>query len=208
MHHASGSESDLHRRIVDRLGTFWYGTRIINNVERGFYVEGMVELALRERDLGWRLTDTWEAWDIEHEPTCARVEVKQSARVQTWCSGSSAGVRPPTFSIRPCRRWDGEASRWSDEPRQRWADVYVFAWHSESDREVADHSSPSQWEFYVVAERCLPQEPPTESISLNPLRQLVSSDLASRCSYNELAERITCTVGYLDTLKADTAKVG
>ncbi|MCY4085494.1 MAG: hypothetical protein OXG37_01055 [Actinomycetia bacterium] len=190
--------SELQGRIEGRLSERLYGQPIINNVARGLYVECMVELALQERDPAWRLTDAWGGWDLEHCETLARLEVKQSAALQIW---KETVKRSPTFGIPPRKWWWDNASSVSVETRpQRLADVYVFAWHPESGRSRADHREPDQWEFYVVAERDLSQQPLTASISLGPLRRL-----APPCGYNELACKVTDTVSGLPSLKAQTS---
>ena len=182
--------------VEGRLSQRLCGQPIINNVARGLYVECMVELALQDRDPGWRLTDTWDGWDLEHGETLARVEVKQSAVLQTW----KAAKASPTFGIPPRNRWwDNVRSDWVKTRPQRLADVYVFAWHPESDRNRADHREPEQWDFYVVAERDLSQEPLTASISMGPLRRLTSP-----CGYNALPHKVAGTVAGLPALKAQT----
>lgn len=73
---------------------------------------------------------------------------------------------------------------WTKTQRQRHADLYVFAWHPVIDADVADHLHADQWEFFVVAETCLPEQ---NSIGLGPLIQLVEHhDLAEHCGYDEL----------------------
>ena len=71
----------------------------------------------------------------------------------------------------------------------RNAHVYVFAWHGGTG-ETADQREPANWEFYVVAERDLPDQ---KSIGLGPLRRLVSP-----CSFHELGavvERVRKSLG-------------
>lgn len=53
----------------------------------------------------------------------------------------------------------------------RQASIYVFAWHGIVDQ-TADHRDVTQWEFYVLAERDLPNQ---HSIGLMPLRNLSRS---------------------------------
>ena len=185
-------------RVEGRLSERLWGQPIINNVARGLHVECMVELALQDHDPGWRLTDAWAGWDLEHGETLARVEVKQSAALQTW----KAAKPSPTFGIPPRKWWWDNARSVSVETRpQRLADVYVFAWHPESDGNRADHREPEQWDFYVVAERDLSQEPLTASISMGPLRRLTSP-----CGYNALAREVADTLAGLPALKAQTQR--
>ena len=54
----------------------------------------------------------------------------------------------------------------------RPADVYVFAWHGERERGVADHRDSEQWLFFVVPEPELPEG--QKRIGLRGLRNIVS----------------------------------
>ena len=134
-----------------------YDRKIMNNVQRGDYVECMIAAAL---GLNWQLTSEdwdWAAWDCEHTASKARLEIKQSAARQTWDRGSDRSRRNPRFDIRlRTGYWPKDGGPWvTDWARQ--ADVYVFAWHGETD-EHADHRDVAQWRFFVVAERLLPAE--------------------------------------------------
>ena len=172
--------------VMRRVAEHVYDRPLINNVERADYVECLVELIMQSADPRWRLTETWDAWDVEH-PAGARVEVKQSSALQSW-SGPLSGrtEASPRFdiSIRD-RDWLrcalGEYHNFPSEGR-RSADVYVFAWHGEPDKAFADHRTASQWEFLVVAESELPAQ---RSIGLNPLRKL-----ARPCTYRSLAGEV------------------
>ena len=117
--------------IVERFVERVFGQRIVNNVERGFYVECMIELALRARDPDWRLLSTWDAWDVEHAANKARLEIKQSAALNPWTPRTPI-PKPakPVFGIKPVKGYWREKEGWLPlRPPQRLADVYIFAWH-------------------------------------------------------------------------------
>ena len=206
----------LHELTVQRLVQRVYEQRLIGNVERGAYVECMIELALRERHPAWCLTEPWRTWDIEHRRTGARVEVKQSAALQRWdrracpACGSLTEWGPrrpspmPTFSIKPTTGYyTVDAATWIATPPQRQADLYVFAWHPEEDPDIADHRRPDQWKFFVVAERSLPQD--HKGISFNALTRLADVEC---CDYDALAAAVVHVLESLQGLKAQQLATG
>lgn len=145
---------------------------VMNNVCRGDYVECMVVLSLgRGWALTWQRGWEWAPWDCEHD-NGARLEIKQSAARQSWDADQIASRRSPAFDIAPrTGRFSRDGSEWIDAPG-RPADVYVFAWHGERERGVADHRDPQQWQFYVSPERELPDG--QKRIGLRRLREIVS----------------------------------
>lgn len=167
-----------HQLVTQRFVERVYDQRLIGNVERGPYVECLIELALSELRPPWSLTDTWAAWDLEQRAeNGARIEIKQSAALQTWDKPKAERARE--FIIAP--------------PRS--ADLYVMAWHDEADPNIADHRLPEQWRFYVVPEHRLP--PGQKSISLRPLSRLVEA-----CGFDELAETVERALPDAHDLKA------
>lgn len=170
-------------RIIKDLMQRFYERPLINNVHRGDYVECMIALALKP---AWRLTTPWTSWDLVHQKTGARIEVKQSAAQAPWARKWPARGR---FDIRRRKGYYSEDGTWTETPqRKRHACLYVFAWHPGKDAD-ADHRRPDQWEFFVVAETCLPLE--QDSIGLGPLIQIVEGyELAERCSYDELETKV------------------
>ena len=189
--------SDL---VMRRLAEHVYDRPLINNVERADYVECLVELVMKSIDPRWRLTESWDPWDIEHPETGARLEIKQSSALQSWRrpSPNKTGSNP-RFDISPHDSywWEcpgGEFHMLSTE-FQRYADVYVFAWHSETDQAFADHRQAAQWHFFVVDEHELP--PNQKSIGLRPLHSLVEPH-----DYRDLAEKVTYALPDPALLKA------
>ena len=167
-----------HQLVTQRFVERVYNQPLIGNVERGPYVECLIELALSELRPPWSLTDTWAAWDLEQRAERgARIEIKQSAALQNWDTSKSEVA--PKFIIEP--------------PRP--ADLYVMAWHDETDPNIADHRLPEQWRFYVVPEHRLP--PGQKSITLRPL-----SRLAEACGFDDLAETVERAMPDAHDLKA------
>ncbi len=145
----------MHERILDML-IRRYDRPIINNTQRGDYVECMIAFAL---GAGWRLTSEdgwdWAAWDCEHLASGARLEIKQSAARQSWDGESDRPQRKPSFDIAPRNGyWPRQGGRWVADPG-RPADIYVFAWHGEAGQH-ADHRDAAQWRFFVCPESALP----------------------------------------------------
>ena len=184
--------NDLHTRIVAKLLERW-DKPLIDNFARGVYVECMIAFAL---DPKWQLPATaWEAWDLEHPATGARMEVKQSAAQQVMLPGFNEKPAPPSFSIAPKKVIYNPVFKRLNPPR-RTADIYVFAWHPVEGEEAADHRRADQWEFYVVRESDLPDQ---KSISLNPLEKLEQA-----VTYDELAGAVEEARAGLTSLKKDT----
>lgn len=185
-----------HRAILDMLMRP-YDERLIMNIERAAYVECLVTLALGH---GWELTLGWAPWDVQHS-SGARLEVKQGAAFQSWHPDSVAPARVPRFDIAPrTGYWSADhpeskvMESWIASPG-RQADVYVFAWHGERNRNAADHRDASQWRFFVIAERKLPEQ---KSISLNPL-----ADLAEPCGIDGIRQAVENVLPVRSQLKAN-----
>ena len=150
--------------IIENVVNALYRKPLINNAHRADFVAAMIALALGER---WCLLSghwDWAPWDLERDDG-VRLEVKQSVAVLPWNIHDPQDNR--SFDIAPRKGyWDYE-SRWHDG-KARYADIYLFAWHGELDRKVADHRDPAQWRFFVVPEHKLPAQ---KSISLNSLKK-------------------------------------
>ena len=150
-----------------------YERRVMNNVDRGTFFECMVAALLgAEWGLTWILGDDWLPWDIEHAPSQAKIEIKQSAARQSWHPPNMPNARPPRFDIAPRQQYSPKEGRWIDK-RMRAADLYIFGWHPEAREELADHRDPVQWEFIVVPTEKLPVGQKT--IGLTSLRHLGES---------------------------------
>ncbi len=161
----------------------------MTNSWRGDYMECMIALVLGDDwILPWENGEDWASWDIEHR-NGARIEVKQSAARQTWHLDYMAPHRYPNFDIAPrTGYWTERGNRWVDSPG-RSADIYIIAWHDERAVDIANHTDPGQWRFYVVASRDLPENQKT--IGLRTLKKLSDccaiSDLKSQVA-NKLSE--------------------
>ena len=132
-----------------------YDRRVMNNIQRGDYVECVVAALLGCKwTLPWTIGHDWAPWDLEHEDG-TKIEVKQSAARQTWHKRESFEATPPQFDIAPRNGYWDRDGEWKDE-RGRPADIYIFAWHPETRKDVADHRKPEQWEFYVIRSTALP----------------------------------------------------
>ena len=144
--------------IALRLAVRHFDKPIIENSFRSSLVEEMVApfLALD----AWRYVgDGWSGWDFERSDG-ARLEVKQSARHQTWSKLIDVKALSPRFDIAPRTGffYNG-GSRWTSS-KGRPAHIYVFAWNG-SYGEGTDHRDQNQWEFYVVPTSLLPAEQKT-----------------------------------------------
>ena len=183
------TENPLHDQVVDFLMNRFYGKSLINNVYRGDYVEGLIYFALRDRR--WNLLHPWAGWDLEREDG-VRVEVKNSAGWQTWSHCPQYGAtKNPEFSVAPKKSYylssDVCAKSKSADPPARSADLYIFAWHPKTDRDIADHRRAEQWQFFVIPESMVAKSRgDKEKISLNQVKEL-----ASAVTYAELAAKVT-----------------
>ena len=193
-----------YERIVRSLEQSVYNRDLINNAERGAYVEHMIVLALEGQ--GWDLTWPWASWDLQHRD-CARIEVKQSAARQTWHERDQSPP-PPTaarFAIKPSAHYYLRDGKLVKTQLRRHADFYVFAWHPEEDLKIADHRRPDQWKFFVVAESKLPciQDPPPKDMSIG-LKKVKELSDAEPGSYEGLPTMVTKVLESIpeDSLKA------
>lgn len=177
-------ENLLHEPLSQYLLGRFYGQPLIANLYRGDYVEGLILFALEK---GWKAIGGWGGWDLEREDGI-RLEVKQSAALQSWHAAASAGkTSPARFDIAPRGGYytdSTDAGVWREvDTPVRSADIYIFAWHPVDDPNTVDHRQSEQWQFFVVPEHRLPGQ---KSIGLNPLKKLAAS-----VTYAELAARVT-----------------
>jgi hypothetical protein len=107
-----------------------------------------------------------------------RLEVKQSAVLQSWAPAPGTAARP-AFDIRE-RTGHYDGAQWID-CQGRQANLYVFCLYARRD-EAADHRDPSQWAFYVVPTTALPK---VKRIGIASVRRL-----APETSFGELAARV------------------
>ena len=174
--------NQLHDSIVEYISGRFYGRKLIGNTWRGTYAECLVYSALRRsaQETGWRPSGEWDPWDLENGEGI-HLQVKQSAAWQSWENPKGPGKpHAMSFNIHP-----GEKGRQTH--------IYVFAWHPESDPDIADHRDTGQWRFCVMPEDELPEPEigqKTQRISLNRLKELADSVGAKTVHYSQLAATV------------------
>lgn len=152
--------------VISKASEAAYGAPLVSNDFRGHLVEAII--ALHIGDVWTWCGANYAAWDFEHAKDKIRLEVKQSARKQSWAPPAH-GKTSTVFDIRE-RTGRYEGTVWIEEAG-RAADIYVFAYHGGDDDNV-DHRDPEQWQFYIVPTSMLPNQ---KTISLNPLIRLCES---------------------------------
>lgn len=163
--------------VVRRASEATFGKPLITNVLRSLVVEAMIALAL-EPDWDWCSAD-YASWDFENA-VGVRLEVKQSARTQSWVTPLDKRSAP-SFDIAVRKYyWEGPEKF---DAQDRVAQLYVLAYNPK-ERGEADHRDPSQWQFYVIPANKLPQ---TKRIFLS---RIVSAQFQP-CSINELRSIVT-----------------
>ena len=167
----------MHELVIWKMYSRFYDTPLIENARRGVYIESMVAIALGE---SWRLTHDAEAWDLEAVDSGARIEVRQKAAWQPALRRSGMGRTYRTFEVPP--------------NKSHKVDLYIFAWHPETDPGIADHRVPEQWRFHVVPERILPKQ---KSISIGRLRKRWPAT-----TFGGLADAVDDAIRALPNLKA------
>ncbi len=182
--------NQLHDQIVQYMMKRFYGNPIIANVWRGDYVENMIYFALENQ---WELESEWNGWDLQNEAG-VRLEVKQSAARQTWTAPGKSAT-PSFSSVAPKTGYSTTGADWIELPG-RYADIYIFAYHSETDSSIADHRRSDQWRFYVVPESKLPERQKT--IGLNHVKRL-----SEEFTYEQLPYAIYKATRALSSLKAN-----
>ena len=183
----------MHDSIVEYISGRFYGQKIIGNAWRGIYAKCLVYSALRgsATEDGWRPSGERDPWDLENGGGI-HLQVKQSAAQQSRTNPKDPGKpHAMSFDIHPGNKG-------------RQTHIYVFAWHPESDPDVADHRDTGQWRFCVMPEDELPEpeiRQKTQRISLNRLKELADSVGAKVIGYNQLAVVINFVAEAI--LKAD-----
>lgn len=190
--------NSLHEQVVQSLNERFYSQPLIDNVYRGDYVETLILFALGE---GWEAVGGWGSWDLEKGVDGVRLEVKQSAALQTWGDlyrKEGSKERPPSFDSAPRIGYHTGSAEDADLPaseRVRFADIYIFAWHPKDNPDSADHRRAEQWQFFVAPEHRLPDQ---KTISLNPLQKL-----AAAVTYDQLAAKVEKVAAELPYRKAE-----
>ena len=185
--------NQLHDSMAEYISGRFYGQKLIGNAWRGTYAEGLVYSALRGStpETDWQPSGEWDSWDLENGEGI-HLQVKQSAVWQSRTNPKDSGKpHAMSFDIHPGKKG-------------RQTHIYVFAWHPESDPDVADHRDTGQWQFCVLPEDELPEPEigqKTQRISLNRLKELAASVGAKVIGYNQLATVINFVADAI--LKAD-----
>ena len=189
----TGATLETPERTRQRLAERLFGQPIIQNQFRSTYVEAMIEPYLTKA--GWRFVGSdWNGWDFQRDEK--RLEVKQSAAVQSWSFGRETLTRPSYDIATRTGYFENGGADWvSHEGRP--AHVYIFAWHGVRpsaplkmhSASPVDHRNPSQWDFHVVAERSLPDQ---RTISL---ASLIKTCSVESVQIEELARQVDTVLG-------------
>jgi hypothetical protein len=146
--------------VVAKVVHATFGKPLVTNVLRAQLVEAMIAMVL-EPAWQWCSAD-YAPCDFER-PDGLRLEVKQSAAMQSWSTDRPSKA---IFDV-AARTGRNEAHGWVQEIG-RAAHIYVFAHHPIFDAS-ADHRDPTQWQFYVVPTSMLPA---VKQISISTIKAM------------------------------------
>jgi hypothetical protein len=128
----------------------------------------------------------WAACDLKRVSDGLRIQVKQSAALQSWTVPDGPKPKPCYSIATKVGRYEGSA--WFDDTG-RHADIFIFAWHGRTD-DQADHRDPDQWQFFVVAERDLPDQKTISLSALTKIGEMVPYS-GLKCAAAEVAQQLS-----------------
>jgi hypothetical protein len=178
--------------VIAKVSQVTFGKPLVTNVLRGQVAEAIVALAL-EPEWNWCSAD-YSGWDFERADGL-RLEVKQSAVMQSWSTGKPSKA---VFDVAARTGYWESGTEWIAQVG-RPAHIYIFAHHGIYANH-ADHRDPSQWQFYVVATRDLPDVKQvalstisrfTEPVPISALAdkvRVVASQIANEGGYENHSE--------------------
>ena len=152
-------------QIVARASAELFAKPLLTNIHRAVVAEAIVATAL-EPEWTWCSGD-YASCDFKRSDG-ARLEVKQSASLQSW---NAATLKASQCSFDIAERsgeWE-DGVRWVAR-RGRNADVFLFCHHPIVSPE-ADHRDAAQWRFFPVPEKLLPK---TKRIALSAVEKFSS----------------------------------
>lgn len=141
----------------------WSASCLLDNTTRGVLAEFLVATALAGF-VSKRPRSEWDAYDFRAHVggRDVTVEVKSSARVQSWAQRK---LSRPAFRVAPTRKWNPATGRNSEQPLR--ADIYVFCLFAAT--AVETHAAAldlNHWRFRVAPGSQLPDQ---QSVSWNRL---------------------------------------
>ncbi|GLT01135.1 hypothetical protein GCM10007897_25260 [Sphingobium jiangsuense] len=167
--------------MIAKVSQVAFGKPLVTNVLRGHVAEAIIALAL-EPEWRWSSAD-YAGWDFERSDGL-RLEVKQSAAMQSWSTGKPSKA---IFDVAARTGYWESGTRWIAQPG-RPAHLYVFAHHC-TYGDDADHRDPTQWQFYVVPSQALPD--------VKKLGLATISTLTSAVPVTALADKVRVTASSL-----------
>ena len=144
-------------RVRQRLMSEFFDKPILENNLRGYWCEAMVAEALG-KDCHVS-SGGWAPWDLQigkHSdlyPDRIRIQVKNSARLQTWHGPEAVGSQS-SFNLvyRGCPAyWERDYSDRACEKSGFLCDVFALCFHSHTGRETIDQRDPAQWSVYLIS---------------------------------------------------------
>lgn len=166
----------VHESVLRRL-TVRFDVPLVQNDLRSAYVEEQIAILLGSR---WRYAGAdWGPFDFESEGV--RLEVKQSAALQSWRHTPGRG----SFNIAP-KKGVFVGPLFESSPG-RHADLYVFAWHGVIDQS-ADHRDVNQWTYFVCPTESLPMH--QRSLTRARLEQLDGVERVGAGGLSNVVERL------------------
>ncbi|MFA7586476.1 hypothetical protein ACVENA_19455 [Sphingopyxis sp. 550A] len=150
--------------MITKVSQVAFGKPLVTNVLRGHVAEAIIALALEPE---WSLCSAdYAGWDFERADGL-RLEVKQSAAMQSWSTGKPSKA---IFDVAARTGYWESGTEWIAK-EGRPAHLYVFAHHGVYG-DHADHRDPAQWEFYVVPTSALPD---VKQISLSRIKLIAAA---------------------------------
>ncbi|PUB84400.1 MAG: hypothetical protein DBP02_08880 [gamma proteobacterium symbiont of Ctena orbiculata] len=128
----------------------WAFGNTLDNTTRAIIAEYLVHRAVGGVD---RHRLNWNAFDIE-TPEGFTIEVKAAGLIQSWATEKQC---VPEFDISIKNKlWLARENRYIPMTT-RYSDIWVFAFHEETDRNLAEPLDTSQWRFLVTTSKWLEQ---------------------------------------------------
>jgi hypothetical protein len=135
----------------------WAYSNINNNTDRGVLAQYIVAWAAGVDTVAYV---SWRGHDLDL-PSGKRVEVKATARAQSWRHGKKLTKegklerRPARFSIKRSTDTDDDTKPKKGEAKTRHSDIYALCYYAHDNDLTMDATDLSHWKFWILSQKRL-----------------------------------------------------